>query len=120
MEDSQYQNVEIAHTYGVKPGDYVRLQELLPEYDLDHSGGYKQTEIQAAINGLAQETKLTDTEKAALWQLVTGSTSSKKNPFGKKVGQKIIDEKKAAKDAPKEETDDISFADAVMQQLLGR
>lgn len=120
MKDSQYQNVEIAHTYGVSPEAYVRLQELLPEYDLDHSGGYKQTEIQAAINGLAQETKLTDTEKAALWQLVTGSTSSKKNPFGKKVGQKIIDEKKAAKDAPEEETDDISFADAVMQQLLGR
>lgn len=42
--------------------------------------------------------QLTEAQKAVLWQLMTGSTSSKNNPYSPQVGQQVIDARKAQKE----------------------
>lgn len=118
MTESQYQKVEIANSFGVTPRVYVDLQELKAQYDADGNGSYKNAEIQAAIDGMGS--KLTNQQKAVLWQLVTGSTSAKNNPYSREVGQKILDAKAAAKAQAESGEEEETFSDAVMKQLLNR
>lgn len=117
MEPEQYQKVEIAYDFGVEPDTYVTLQEVLPEYDADGNGHYKQDEITAAIE--AMPGRYTAEQKAVLWQLATGSTSPKKNPYNQAVGQKVIDARTAAKEAAEQEEDEDTFSKAIMDQLMG-
>ncbi len=96
MNESQLQKVEIAYSFGIKPDGYVTLQEIKPKYDADGNGSYKQSEITAAIN--AMPGNYTTEQKAVLWQLATGSTSAKNNPYSRSVGQQVIDAKEKAKE----------------------
>ena len=126
MPDTQFIKVEIANDFGVTPDAYITLQEIKPRFDADSNGSYKQTEIQAAIDSMSG--RYTTEQKAVLWQLTTGSTSSKINPYSRQVGQRVLDAKKNAKEqaASQAETDiggeyeDYSFSQAVLDQLLGR
>lgn len=126
MTDAQFQKVEIANDFGVKPDAYVTLQEIKPQYDADGNGSYKQVEIQAAIDGM--QGYYTTEQKAVLWQLATGSTSAKNNPYSRKVGQQVLDAREAAKeaaaqnqaDAQDESTDDDTFSRELLNQLLGK
>ena len=78
MDDYEFINVEIANNFGIAPDAYVRFYEIRSQYDADGSGGYKQVEIQAAID--AQFGHLSQQQKAALWQLMNSTTkSAKKN-----------------------------------------
>ena len=95
MTDAQYQKVEIANSFGVVPDAYVTLQELKPKYDADGNGSYKSEEIRVAIE--AMPGNLTKEQKAVLWQLATGSTSAKNNPYSKDVGKKVLEAREAAK-----------------------
>ena len=95
MTDAQFQKVEIANNFGVSPDAYITLQEIKRQYDVDGNGAYKQTEIQAAIDGLPGY--YTTEQKAVLWQLATGSTSSKNNPYSRQIGQEVLDAKAAVK-----------------------
>lgn len=109
MDENTYAKVEIAGSYGVSPDKYVSVKELMPSYDADGNGSYKQIEIQAAIEAyfdMLGTPMLTlgggsayTTEKAVLWQLLTGSTSAKNNPYSRNVGQEVLDKKNAAKEA---------------------
>ena len=126
MTDAQFQKVEIANNFGVSPDAYVTLQEIKPQYDADGNGSYKQKEIQAAVDGLPGY--YTTEQKAVLWQLATGSTSSRNNPYSRQVGQQVLDARAAAKEAaaqeqteaPTDSTDDDSFSQVLLDQLLGR
>lgn len=120
MNDSQIQKVEIAHSYGISPDSYVTLQEIKPRYDADGNGAYKQAEITAAVDALPG--RYTTQQKAVLWQLATGSNSAKNNPYDRKVGQQVIDTRKAAKENRQETepNDQDDFSQAVLNQLLGR
>jgi hypothetical protein len=123
MSDTQFQKVEIANDFGISPDIYVTLQEIKPRYDSDGNGSYKNTEIKAAIEALPGH--YTTSQKAALWQLTSGSTSAKNNPYSQKVGKQVLDAKKAAKEAYNQEpktanTDDDSFSQEILKQLLGQ
>lgn len=126
MTDAQFQKVEIANNFGVSPDTYVTLQEIKPQYDADGNGSYKNAEIQAAVDGLPGY--YTTEQKAVLWQLATGSTSARNNPYNRQVGQQVLDARAAAKEAaaqeqaeaPTDSTDDDSFSQALLDQLLGR
>jgi hypothetical protein len=126
MTDAQFLKVEIANNFGVSPDAYVTLQEIKPQYDADGNGSYKNAEIQAAVDGLPGY--YTTEQKAVLWQLATGSTSSRNNPYSRQVGQQVLDARAAAKEAaaqeqtetPTDSTDDDSFSQALLDQLLGR
>lgn len=98
MTDSQLRSVEMANEFGIQPRMYVDFCEVRSKYDADGNGSYKQTEIQATIDGgfshLSQE------QKAVLWQLMNGSTkSAKNNPYSQEVGQRVLDAKAAEKAA---------------------
>ena len=101
MTDAQFQKVEIANDFGVGPDTYVTLQEIKSQYDADGNNSYKNTEIQAAVDGLPG--RYTRKQKAVLWQLATGSTSARNNPYSREIGQQVLDAKKAAKQAAAEE-----------------
>ncbi|MBQ7346104.1 MAG: hypothetical protein IJW45_08625 [Oscillospiraceae bacterium] len=113
MTPTQYQKVEIAYDYGVSPDSYVTLQEILPDYDVDGNGAYKQDEVTAAIEGMPGS--YTKTQKAVMWQLATGSKSAKNNPYSKKVGQQVIDARESAGDS-----EDKTFSQEVQDQMQGR
>lgn len=126
MTDAQFQKVEIANNFDVSPDAYVTLQEIKPQYDADGNGSYKNAEIKAAVDGLPGY--YTTEQKAVLWQLATGSTSARNNPYSRQVGQQVLDARAAAKEAaaqeqteaPTDSTDDDSFSQALLDQLLGR
>lgn len=126
MTNAQFQKVEIANDFGVAPDVYVTLQEIKQQYDEDGNGSYKNSEIQAAIDGMPGY--YTSAQKAVLWQLATGSTSAKNNPYSRDVGQQVLDARAAAKEATAQEqtgattdaTDDDSFSQELLNQLLGR
>lgn len=108
MDESAYAKIEIARSYDVSPDKYVSVKELMPSYDADGNGSYRNAEIQEAIDAyydMLGTPMLTlgggsnyTTEKAALWQLLTGSTSAKNNPYSRQIGQEVLDKKNAAKE----------------------
>ncbi len=91
MNERQMEKVDIAYKLGVDPEHYVKLYEIRVEHDTDGSGTYKNSEIQSAID--AMPGNLSKSQKAVLWQLVTGSSSAKNNPYDVSVGQQVLDEK---------------------------
>lgn len=101
MPPAQFQKVEIANNFGVSPDAYVTLQEIKPRYDSDGNGSYKNAEIKAAIDGMSGY--YSAEQKAVLWQLATGSTSARNNPYSRQVGQQVLDARKAANEAAEQE-----------------
>ncbi len=88
MTEAQLSQVELANKFKVDPRMYVDVCELLPKYDTDGNGKYKQSEIKEALDS----TKLSREQKAVLWQVLASSTkSSKNNPYSQEIGQKILD-----------------------------
>lgn len=95
--------MKVAHDYGMDLDVYVTLKEWLPEYDENGNGNYSGAEVQAAIdgisggalipsgNGYAPGLKLSNKQKAALWQLFTGNKSAKNNPYDIQTGHDIIE-----------------------------
>ncbi len=115
MTEKQFQKVEIANDFGVTPNAYVTLLELRPKYDANGNGSYTQAEIRAAIDNMPG--RYTTSQKAVLWQLVTGSSSAKNNPYDQQIGQKVLDAKSGSAGSSSGSSD--SFSDEVMRQLMG-
>lgn len=106
MEKSAYKKLTIGYDHGVDPAAYVRLREILPQYDANGSGSYSHDEIEAAIEGMSASGLvmaggdgtifyLTAAQKAALWQLFSTSSSAKNNPYDTDTGWAVIEAKKA-------------------------
>lgn len=99
MSDSEYTKLNIGYTFGVPAATYVTLKGTLPKYDADGNGALKNAEIEAAIDAL----RLTNTKKAVLWQLMTGSKSAKNNPYDVNVGQRVVAARQSASEKSKSE-----------------
>lgn len=115
MSDDQYAAYkDVIEKAGIPSAMYVKGKTLLSEY----GSGPSNEEITWAIQDMASnklelpavgKTKgtLTDKQRAILWQLWTGSTSTKNNPWAKtkeirNVVQPIADEAKAKAEEAKE------------------
>lgn len=122
MEDKQFVKIKIAYSFGVEPEAYVRLQEIKSGFDKDGNEYLSNNEIKAAIDSMSG---LTTKQRAALWQLATGSKSARKNPYNSEMGQKVIDAREAAKEKNASETStttssgEDSFSQEVLNQILG-
>jgi hypothetical protein len=118
MTPTQYTKVVVANDYGVEPEAWVKVQEMLPDYDADGNGRYKQDEVTDAVNAIGRSLGLTRDQKAVLWQLISGAASEKNNPYNSKVGKQVID----AVEKLKEESEDdmLSFSDEIARQFAGR
>lgn len=103
MQESEYSKLQTGYSYGVTPEAYVTFRELLPKFDFDGNGTFKQEEVEAAIDsmggggngivlpGAGGGQSLTVTQQAALWQLANKSWKPAKNPYSTSVGQKVYD-----------------------------
>jgi len=112
MNATEYQKVAMANDFGVKPGDYVTLKEVLPQFDADGNGSYKQAEITAAIDSLNCSNEV----KAVLWQMTVGKTTKgKKNPYDREIGQKVYEARQVAPKVTDEE-EAYDFSTAIAKQ----
>jgi len=103
MYDSEIERLRLADRFGFDPEISVILYETLPSFDFDGNGSYKQDEVEAAIDAMSggdtggivlpggNTVQLTNEEKAALWQIWTGSKAAKNNPYDTGVGQAVIE-----------------------------
>lgn len=83
------------------------LERILPQYDEDNNGSYKQSEVQNALDnmtiplsasegatqglfgGSTEERYLTNDEKAVLWQMSNKSWKASKNPYNPAIGEMV-------------------------------
>lgn len=91
--------VAILYERGIDPEAYISMREYL--LYLDDNGTVDQDEARRAINAVSKGSttagygysgralELSKSEKAALWQCVSSSWSSEKNPFNTTVGAKV-------------------------------
>ena len=109
MTESEYGKLQTGYSYGVTPEAYVTFRELLPQFDLDGNGTFKQEEVEAAIDSMGGGSgivlpgggsqSLTVTQQAVLWQLANKSWKAKNNPYSTSVGQKVYDALNAEDDS---------------------
>lgn len=116
MSDDQYRKVEIANSFAVAPGEYVRMSEELPKFDADGNGSFAQAELTAAVDSMPLSTQ----QKAALWQLAATTNSAKNNPYSVEIGEQVLAAKQAAAEKSEAEPENLSFSEEIMRQLLGR
>ena len=91
-EEAQSKRLDLCYDNDVPLKAFTALKLNMSEYDTNGNGSYSAAEYQKAIDGLfptdygfvlpGEKTSLTVQQKAALWQIVTGSSSVKNNPYG--------------------------------------
>ena len=96
MDDDQFKKLTMAQKLDVSPDMFVTYYEKRGEHDADKNGSYSNAEVQAVIDAIGKG--YTKEQKGVLWQLATGSLSTKNNPYSKEAGQKWLDEKAKAKE----------------------
>ena len=89
MKPEQYLKVSTAYSLGVSPDAYVKYYEIRVKFDADKNGAYTQAEVKKAIDSMGQG--MTTKQKAVLWQVVSGASSAKNNPYSVEAGQKLLD-----------------------------
>ena len=114
MDESTWDKVDVGYGMGVSPAAYVTLKEVLPQYDADKNGSYKNDEVTEAIKamtsydislpgGSKKKFALTAQQQAILWQIQTGSTTAKNNPFDKAAGESYVEQIGQRKEKRKED-----------------
>lgn len=120
MDESTYRKVSVGYQdFGVSPNAYITVREILPQFDEPNDNGnygtYTQAEYQAALDSLSTSSlilpgdtrvNLTNDQKAVLWQLLTGSSSAKNNPYSVRIGNQVLSALEAAKN---EESEDFAW-----------
>ena len=112
MTDSQYAKLTTARGFGVSPADFVSANEKIAKYDRDGNGRLTQAEVTQGISNL----RLTMQQKAVLWQLITGSSSAKNNPYSQAIGERVIAALEKAK--TEGQKPGHSFQDEIMRQIM--
>ena len=77
------------NTFGVSPDAFVGYYEIKDKFNSDGKGSLTQKEVTDAINSMSKY-GLTTEEKAAMWQIVTGTKSAKNNPYSVSVGERVL------------------------------
>lgn len=96
MSDNTFKKVTMAYNLDVSPDMFVTYYEERSKFDNDGNGSYTQAEVKAVIDAMGS--KYSSEQKGVLWQMATGSTSTKNNPYSKEAGQKWLDAKAAEKE----------------------
>lgn len=114
MDAKQYEKLEMAEGYDIKPYGYVSVAKKLKEISPD--GSYSSAEIRQAIEdvcgplqaypaieeGRLDFVKYDKKRRAALWQIFSTATSAKNNPYDEETGNKVLQEKTALKSKTEE------------------
>lgn len=92
MSKDEFAKVNILFDFGVEPEAFVKYHEICNQFDANRNGSFTYAEVEAAvksINGLTRQ------QKAALWQMVSGSKNGNRNPFDRAIGKQVVDAKLA-------------------------
>lgn len=95
MDETTYKKVKRAYDLDVSPDMFVTYYETKSKYDADGNGNYTNAEVKEVIDAIGKG--YTNEQKGVLWQMATGSKSTKNNPYSKEAGQKWLDEKAKTK-----------------------
>lgn len=118
--DSDYRKFVVGNNFGVSPSAYVTAREAMYRFDQPNDSGnlgtYTQAEIEAMLDSFPSSATLTtsgtltltNNQKAVLWQLISGSSSPKNNPYSYSVGQQVIDAVNEAKQSNNQSTTQTS------------
>ena len=99
----EMQNIDIAQEYGITAGQWATLRyEVLPQFDEDKNKNYTGAEVEKALDAIDdgfegivlpsysyRELTFNSNQLAVLWQLLSGSTSGKNNPYKTSIGNKV-------------------------------
>lgn len=96
MSDAQFKKLTRAYNLDISPDMFVTYYEQQSKFDADGNGSYTNAEVTALIESIGKG--YTNEQKGVLWQMGTGSKSTKNNPYSKEAGQKWIDAKSADKE----------------------
>ena len=93
MTDDMKRNWNLAKDAGVSMDDYIKIRENFK--DLNGNGKQTQDEWNATLDNYKFSTNEAKDKsiKGTLWQILTGSGSTKNNPYDKEAGQKVLDAK---------------------------
>ena len=93
MNDGAKRNWDLAKNAGVSMDDYITVRENY--LDLNENGKESQDEWNATLDSFTFSTNSAKDKsiKGTLWQILTGSKSTKNNPYDRAAGQKVIDAK---------------------------
>ncbi len=93
MTDDMKRNWNLAKDAGVSMDDYIKVREGFK--DLNGNGNKSQDEWNATLDSFTFSTNAAKDKsiKGTLWQILTGSGSTKNNPYDKEAGQKVVDAK---------------------------
>lgn len=75
-EETIAKYTEYCEPYGVTPNEYFSFRDVLPKYDSDGNGSFKQSEVEDALRAIPG---LTDAKRAQMWQSM--NKKWKNNPF---------------------------------------
>lgn len=103
MTEEQYTRAEIAYNCGLSPEAYVEFKNVLSDYDEDGSDTLSKAEVKAAIDDFSdggslyeiltgtgiEGMRLSDEEKAVLWQIQNKSWKPWGNPYDTKIGELV-------------------------------
>ena len=129
--DSDYRKFVVGNNFGVSPGSYVTAREAMSRFDQPNSSGnlgtYTQAEIEAMLDSFPSSATLTgsgtmtltNSQKAVLWQLISGSSSPKNNPYSYSIGQQVIDAVNEAKQSNNQGTTQTSQYSGLLNFLPG-
>ena len=86
LQESTYEKVELANSYGVPVEYWVDYREAWQEAYGEDS--VSQEKVEHVLDGMM----LSDSQKAVLWQIANKSWKPKNNPYDKWIGEEIYDE----------------------------
>ncbi len=103
MSGKTYDKVSAAWDVGIAPAAWVKAQELKIQFDSDGNGSLtnkdwenlidSMTTYNTVLPGNTEQFHLTAEQKGFLWQMLTGSKSTKNNPFSVSGGEKWLERK---------------------------
>ena len=129
--DSDYRKFVVGNNFGVSPSSYVTAREAMSRFDQPNSSGnlgtYTQAEIEAMLDSFPSSATLTgsgtmtltNSQKAVLWQLISGSSSPKNNPYSYSIGQQVIDAVNEAKQSNNQGTTQTNQYSGLLNFLPG-
>ncbi len=129
--DSDYRKFVVGNNFGVSPSSYVTAREAMSRFDQPNSSGnlgtYTQAEIEAMLDSFPSRATLTgsgtmtltNSQKAVLWQLISGSSSPKNNPYSYSIGQQVIDAVNEAKQSNNQGTTQTNQYSGLLNFLPG-
>lgn len=88
--------VTVLADYSVTLKQFIAVKDNVAYLDKKTEGGVTNALVKAAVDDVEG---LNGTQRAALWQLFTGSSSAKNNPYSAEIGSKALVKNKALKEA---------------------